>query len=61
MPMGRMQVVEVAERGDIPADVIAYLHGHQGHVAVDVSVDGPLDVGVDKALVGDGADRFRWR
>ncbi len=56
VPVRRVRVVEVAERGHVPADVIAYLHGHHGRVAVDVSVDGPLDVGVGKAGAGDGAE-----
>src|ERR1039457_410171 len=54
VPMRRVRVVEVAERGYVPANAIAFLHGHQGHVAIDVSVDGPLDVGGRKARGGDG-------
>ena len=57
VPVRRVCVVKVAERGDVPAHLIAHFHGHHGHVAVDVSVDGPLDVGGNKARVGgDGSE-----
>src|SRR5262249_52948605 len=55
MPVRRVGVVEITERGDVPADGVVFLHGHHGRVAVDVSVDGPLDVGAAEAGFGDGA------
>ncbi len=56
VPVRRVRVVEVAESGHVPAHVIVFVHHHHGHVAVNVSVDGPLDISVGKARAGDGAE-----
>ncbi len=61
VPVRRVRVVEIAEGGDVPAHMVAFLHGHQRHVAVDISIDGPLDVGEDKACVGDDSGHSRGR
>jgi hypothetical protein len=55
VPVGRVRVVEVAERRDVPAHVIALVHDHHRHVAVDIAIDRPFDVGGRKAGGGDGA------
>ena len=56
MPVRRVRVIEIAQRGCVPWHAISPAHGHHGHIAVDISVDRPLDVGIGKSAAGDRAE-----
>ena len=44
-PMGRMEIRDITHIEQIPAHTLALLHDHHRPVAVEISVDGELEVG----------------
>jgi hypothetical protein len=56
--MWRMEIESIAQDDQIPAPVLAFVHGHHGHVSKQIPVDGHANIQEKLLMRGPSSSNF---